>query len=80
MFQELIISKENAENNSNIVNVYEVKNIDKLNIKIFESYNDEYFEFIANCKQDKIHLYDVIITPIIGLTSISWTQKIELFF
>ena len=58
------LSKENAENNSNIVNVYEVKNIDKLNIKIFENYNDEYFEFTANCKQGKIHLYDVIITAI----------------
>ena len=58
------LSKENAENNSNIVNVYEVKNIDKLNIKIFGNYNDEYFEFTANCKQGKIHLYDGIITPI----------------
>ena len=41
-----------------------MKNIDKLNIKIFESYNDEYFGFTNNCKQGEAHLYDVIITPI----------------
>ena len=35
-----------------------------VSLLFFYSYNDEYFEFIDNCKQGKIHLYDGIITPV----------------
>ena len=60
--------KEQAENlaekfNTSIVNVYEVKDIDLLNIKIFEDYSDEWLEFVVNCRSGNIHDYDVVIGP-----------------
>lgn len=60
--------KEQAEKwaekfNTSIVNVYEIKNIDSLNIKIFEDYSDEWLEFVVECRSGSTHKYDVVIGP-----------------
>ncbi|SFU89041.1 Protein of unknown function [Clostridium sp. DSM 8431] len=49
--------------NTSIVNVYEVNNIDTLNIKKFKNYNDEWLDFVVSCRNGKIHNYDVVIGP-----------------
>lgn len=49
--------------NTSIVSVYELKNIDSLNIKKFEDYTDEWLEFVVNCRSGNIHNYDVVIGP-----------------
>lgn len=61
--------KEEAENlainfNTPVVNIYKVTNLNALNIKIFEDYNDEWLEFVMNCRNGKTHNYDVVIGPI----------------
>lgn len=58
--------KEQAEKWSNkyttpVVNSYRLKNIDKLNIKIFEDYSDEWLEFVVSCRSGNTHEYDVVI-------------------
>ena len=60
--------KEQAERwaekfNTSIVNVYEVKDIDSLNIKRFEDYTDEWLEFVVKCRSGSTHEYDVVIGP-----------------
>lgn len=49
--------------NTSIVNVYELKNIEALNIKKFDTYTDEWLEFVVNCRSGKTHKYDVVIGP-----------------
>ncbi|WP_291627633.1 DUF3990 domain-containing protein [Clostridium sp.] len=51
--------KEQAEKwadkfNTSIVNVYEVKDINSLNIKAFEDYTDEWLEFVVKCRNRKL--------------------------
>lgn len=46
--------------NTSIVSVYKLKNIEELNIKIFEGYTDEWLEFVVNSRSGKIHNYDVV--------------------
>lgn len=49
--------------NTSIVNVYELKNIDSLNVKEFNDYCDEWLDFVVNCRNGDIHEYDVVIGP-----------------
>lgn len=49
--------------NTPIVNVYEVKNLNTLNIKEFKDYSDEWLDFVVNCRSGNIHEYDVVIGP-----------------
>lgn len=49
--------------NTSIVNVYELRNIEALNIKKFYAYTDEWLEFVVNCRSRKTHKYDVVIGP-----------------
>ena len=49
--------------NTSIVNVYEVKDINSLNIKAFEDYTDEWLEFVVKCRSGNTHEYDVVIGP-----------------
>lgn len=60
--------KEEAENlainfNTPVVNIYKLTNLNALNIKIFKNYNDEWLEFVMNCRNGKTHNYDVVIGP-----------------
>ncbi|MEG0086508.1 MAG: DUF3990 domain-containing protein [Niameybacter sp.] len=49
--------------NTSIVNVFELKGIEILNVKRFEEYTDEWLEFVVNCRSGKTHEYDVVIGP-----------------
>jgi len=49
--------------NTSIVNVYEIKDIESLNIKKFEDYTDEWLKFVVNCRSGEGHSYDVVIGP-----------------
>lgn len=58
--------KEQAEKwsskfNTSIVNVYELRDIEALNIQKFKDYTDEWLEFVVNCRSGKTHRYDVVI-------------------
>ncbi|NAS19958.1 DUF3990 domain-containing protein [Clostridium butyricum] len=60
--------KEQAERwaekfNTSIVSIYEVKDMDLLNIKRFEDYTDEWLEFVVRCRTGSTHEYDVVIGP-----------------
>jgi hypothetical protein len=44
-----------------VINVYRLKNVDKLNIKNFEDYSDEWLEFVVHCRNGGTHDYDVVI-------------------
>lgn len=44
-----------------VISVYRLKNIEKLNIKVFEDYSDEWLEFVVHCRSGGIHDYDVVI-------------------
>lgn len=44
-----------------VVNKYRLKNIDKLNVKIFEDYSDEWLDFVVSCRSGNTHDYDVVI-------------------
>lgn len=60
--------KEQAERwsekfNTSIVNVYEVRNINSLKIKIFKDYSDEWLEFVVSCRNGNTHDYDVVMGP-----------------
>ncbi len=48
---------------TSIVNVYEIKDMESLNIKKFEDCTDEWLEFVVNCRSGKMHRYDVVIGP-----------------
>lgn len=59
------LNKEDAEKeakklNLKVINIYEIKKINSLNIKVFKEYNNELLAFIDNCKYN-IHNYDAII-------------------
>ena len=49
--------------NTPIVNVYDVRNLNTLNIKEFKDYSDEWLDFVVNCRNSHIHEYDVVIGP-----------------
>ena len=49
--------------NTPIVNIYELKNIESLNIKEFKDYTDEWLDFVVGCRSGKTHEYDVVIGP-----------------
>lgn len=60
--------KEQAEKwaskfNTSMINVYELREIEALNIKKFEDYSDEWLEFVVNCRSGNIHGYDVVVGP-----------------
>lgn len=60
--------KEQAERwsekfNTSIVNVYQVRNINSLKIKIFKDYSDEWLDFVVSCRSGNIHDYDVVMGP-----------------
>jgi hypothetical protein len=46
-----------------VVNIYEVKDMESLNVKRFDEYIDEWLEFVVNCRSGKTHRYDVVIGP-----------------
>ncbi|EJO5348865.1 DUF3990 domain-containing protein [Clostridium botulinum] len=49
--------------NTSVINVYELKDIKSLNIKMFEDYTDEWLEFVVGCRDGNTHKYDVVIGP-----------------
>ncbi len=49
--------------NTSIINVYEVRNLNTLNIKEFKDYSDEWLDFVVNCRNGHTHEYDVVIGP-----------------
>ena len=49
--------------NGKIVNSYEYKENKKLKIKKFETMNDEWLDFIVNCRSGKTHDYDIVEGP-----------------
>lgn len=49
--------------NTSIVNIYEVKDIDLLNTKVFKDYTEEWLDFVVKCRSGKTHEYDVVIGP-----------------
>ncbi|MBL4930427.1 DUF3990 domain-containing protein [Clostridium paridis] len=60
--------KEQAEKRASkfktpIVNVYEIKNTETLNVRIFEDYTSEWLEFVVGCRSGNTHKYDVVIGP-----------------
>lgn len=61
--------KKEAENlamkfNTPVVNIYQLTNLNALNIKIFEDYCDEWLDFVISCRNGNTHKYDVVIGPI----------------
>lgn len=46
-----------------IINFYEYKENSNLKIKKFESMNDEWLEFIVECRNGKTHEYDIVEGP-----------------
>ncbi len=62
------IIREQAErwanrNDNKVVNIYNanMKIIDNLKVKNFETMSDEWLEFIVNCRDGKKHSYDIVI-------------------
>lgn len=55
--------KASGKFNTPIVNVYELKNVEELNVKEFKDYSDEWLEFVIACRSGKTHEYDVVIGP-----------------
>lgn len=49
--------------NTPLVNVYELKNVEDLNVKEFKDYSDEWLAFVVDCRSGKTHEYDVVIGP-----------------
>jgi len=49
--------------NESIVNVYRLRNIKYLNVKIFSDYSEEWLQFIVSCRNGQTHEYDVVIGP-----------------
>ena len=43
--------------------MYELKNVEELNVKEFKDYSDEWLEFVVGCRSGKTHEYDVVIGP-----------------
>lgn len=46
-----------------IVNIYELKNFESLNIKVFKDCTDEWLDFVINCRNGSSHDYDIVIGP-----------------
>lgn len=46
-----------------VVNKYKLRDIEKLNIKVFEDYSHEWLDFVIGCRVGKIHSYDVVEGP-----------------
>ena len=46
-----------------IINFYEYKENSNLKIKKFESMNDEWLDFIVECRNGKTHEYDIVEGP-----------------
>lgn len=44
-----------------IVSIYKLRNIDGLNIKVFDGYTDEWLDFVVECRSGKTHSYDIVI-------------------
>lgn len=44
-----------------IVNMYEVNDMSKLNIKVFEEYDEEWLDFVVHCRNGNTHNYDIVI-------------------
>ncbi|MBZ9693444.1 DUF3990 domain-containing protein [Clostridium sp. M14] len=60
--------KEQAEKwsskfNTSIVNLYELRDFEPLNIKEFNKYNEEWLDFVVGCRSGDTHNYDVVIGP-----------------
>ncbi|WP_252255139.1 DUF3990 domain-containing protein [Clostridium sp. ZBS12] len=60
--------KEQAEKwsskfNTSIVNLYELRDFEPLNIKEFNEYNEEWLDFVVGCRSGETHNYDVVIGP-----------------
>lgn len=48
---------------SKIVNIYRLSNLEGLRYKKFDEMNDEWLEFIVNCRNGKSHDYEVVEGP-----------------
>ena len=46
-----------------VVNKYRLKNIEDLNIKVFNDYSYEWLDFVVNCRNGNVHSYDVVEGP-----------------
>ena len=46
--------------NNHIVNVYKLKELDAFNKLIFDSMNEDWLNFIVNCRRGLEHNYDVV--------------------
>ena len=49
--------------NNHIVNVYKLKELDAFNKLIFDSMNEDWLNFIVNCRRGLEHNYDVVEGP-----------------
>ena len=49
--------------NGNVINFYEYKENSNLKIKKIESMNDEWLDFIVECRNGKTHDYDIVEGP-----------------
>ena len=49
--------------NTPMINIYQLNNIEDLNIKIFEDYNKEWLNFVVHCRNGGLHEYDVVEGP-----------------
>ena len=49
--------------NNHIVNVYKLKELDAFNKLIFDSMNEDWLNFIVNCRKGLEHNYDIVEGP-----------------
>lgn len=47
-----------------VINVYSLKDIDDLNVKVFDSPNEEWLDFVAHCRNGNLHEYDIVEGPL----------------
>ncbi|MBU3107012.1 DUF3990 domain-containing protein [Clostridium gasigenes] len=47
-----------------VINVYSLSYIDDLNVKIFNEPDEEWLNFIANCRKGNLHDYDIVEGPL----------------
>lgn len=47
--------------NTPVVNVYRITHMDRLKVKFFEDYSDEWLDFVVHCRSGNTHDYDVVI-------------------
>lgn len=48
---------------TSIVNVYQIRDLENLQIKIFDDYSNEWLDFVVSCRSGNSHDYDVVIGP-----------------